>query len=148
MLYLHRSMLPTILQKFYLGFNSFCHFERSFRIMIFSLSSEFSSQVWLRSSLFRKSIEHSVERTPQKVATITVLPRTCTEHRNITWHIYKRLSLVTNTWMPLPNLRRSEIDYKLSIVYAWYPDSPTIPVALHELKTVRLVLPLSSFLPS
>ena len=34
----------------------------------------------------------------------------------------------------LPNLRRSEIDYKLSIFYAQHPDSPAIPIALHELK--------------
>ena len=37
--------------------------------------------------------------------------------------------------MPLPNLGQSESDYKFSIVYAWHPDSPTIPIALHELKT-------------
>ena len=34
----------------------------------------------------------------------------------------------------LPNLRRSEIGYKFSIVYAWHSDSPTIPIAFHELK--------------
>ena len=36
--------------------------------------------------------------------------------------------------MRLPNLRRSEIDYKFSIVYAWHSDCPTIPIALRELK--------------
>ena len=104
-----------------------------------SKSENFSSRVCLRSPLvlLRKSIEHQVKRTPKKVATsctlnaishmcIAVLPRTCTEHRNITWHI-ERLSLVTNTWMHLPNLRRSEIDYKFSIVYTWHPESPNHP---------------------
>ena len=31
-------------------------------------------------------------------------------------------------------LRRSEIDYRLSIAYVRHPDFPTIPIALHELK--------------
>ena len=76
--------------------------------------SEFSSRVCLRSPpvLLRMCI--------------AVLPSTCTEHRNITWHI-ERLSLVTNTWMRLPNLRRSEIDYKFSIVYAWHLECTNHP---------------------
>ena len=36
--------------------------------------------------------------------------------------------------MRLPILRRSEIDYKFFIVYAWHTDQPTIPIALHEPK--------------
>ena len=111
--------------------------------------SEFSSRVCLRSPLvlLRKSIEHQVKRTPQKVATsctlsainhmcIAVLPRTCTEHRNITRHI-ERLSLVTNTWMRLPNLRRSQIDYKFSIVYYWHWESPNHPDSSPRAKNKR-----------
>ena len=39
-----------------------------------------------------------------------------------------------NALKRLPNLIRWEIDYKLSTVYAWHPDTPTISIAVHEKK--------------
>ena len=130
-MYSHRNdYLPSTNSRFgWFRFSSWrvSSWLKDYWRILYSVRSkfEFSSRVCLRSPLVLLRM------------CIAVLPSTCTEHRNITWHI-ERLSLVTNTWMRLPNLRRSEIDYKFSIVYAWHLKCASHPYSSPQAKNEGL----------